>query len=307
MTVLEPGMLTTVQDLGRPGHASLGVPVGGAADALALRAGNRLVGNADDAAGLECTLLGPTVVFDRDVELAITGAVPRGEAVEVWSRFTQPVEKPLKIGPLASGARSYLCVAGGFDVPPRLGSASTLLSAGFGGYDGRALRKRDRLALGRSSPGALDGRMAMDLREKYRDRTDAWVIRAVDGPHADRFDAGELDRFWTGERVVSNQSNRVGVRLDGSPVAAGSGEMTSEGAMPGGVQVTPSGQLIALGVDHPTTGGYPLIACVASVDVHLLGQVRPGERVRFERVTIEQARAAFLDRERRWSEQAEHA
>ncbi|MFT3685924.1 MAG: hypothetical protein QM783_13555 [Phycisphaerales bacterium] len=113
-------------------------------------------------------------------------------------------------------------------------------------------------------------------------------------------------RCESAERVVSSQSNRVGVRLDGAPIKNVGGEMVSEGAMPGGVQVTPSGQLVALGVDHPTTGGYPMIACVASVDLHLLGQVRPGERVRIERITIEEARTLFLQREQRWAEGASY-
>lgn len=298
LTVIEPGMQTTVQDLGRPGYASLGVPIGGAADALALRAGNRLLGNGEGAAGLECTLIGPTVVFDEDVEVAVTGARPAG-GHPVWQTCRVRRGELLRVGPLGGGARCYLCVAGGVLVAPLLASASTLVSAGFGGHEGRALRAGDRLELGPAGAGLSDTRMADDLRVPAA--AAVHVIRATDGAHSFLL-ADQPDEFWTSTFTVSNQSNRVGLRLEGAAISGtDSGEMISEGAMPGAVQVPPAGRPIVLGVEHPTTGGYPIIACVASVDMHLLGQVRPGDRVRFERISITAARAAYLEREARWS------
>lgn len=302
LTIIEPGMLTTVQDLGRPGRTSIGVPHSGAADPLALRAGNRLLGNDEHAAALECTLIGPTVTFDRDTGVAITGAAPAAGTPRAWTRITVRAGDPFRIGPLAGGARAYLCVAGGIRVPPRLGSASTLLSAGFGGHHGRSLKVRDQLDLGDPPQRVPDTRIADALRREYAPHVGPRTLRATDGPHRHLLDASQVAAFWAATFTVSNQSNRVGIRLDGASIPAPSAaEMVSEGAFPGAVQLTPSGQPIVLCVDHPTTGGYPIIAATASVDLHLLGQLRPGDNVRFERTTIEQARQAFTQREHAWS------
>ena len=304
LTVVEPGMLTTVQDLGRPGHTSLGVPVGGAADPLALRAGNRLVGNSDGAAGLECTLTGPTLLFEQDAAVALTGAAnPIGEPAW-WARVSMRAGERLRVGPVSGGARAYVTVAGGLCVPPVLGSASTLLSAGFGGHLGRALKAGDRLEFVDAPVRSRGTRMVEDLHRQYIRQAGLRILRAVDGPHSQAFDRTATDAFWSATFKISNHSNRTGVRLDG-PVFSTliQGDMASEGMPPGAVQITPNGQPIVLGPDHPTTGGYPVIACVATVDAHLLGQARPGETLRFERVTVQQARAALIDREREWNEQ----
>jgi antagonist of KipI len=300
--VIEPGMLTTVQDLGRPGHASIGVPLGGAADPLALRAVNRLLGNDEGAAALECTLLGPTVSFDRDTVVAITGAVPTADTPKAWVTTTVRAGEPLRMGSLTDGARAYLCIAGGIRVPRTLGSASTLLSAAFGGHQGRALKAGDQLQLGVATGRAPDTRIADALRREYTTRANPRTLRATDGPHQHLLDPAHIAAFWAATFTISNQSNRVGIRLDGAAIPApNAAEMVSEGAFPGAIQLTPSGQPIVLCVDHPTTGGYPIIASVASVDLHLLGQLRPGDKVRFERTTLDHARRAFIQREHAWS------
>jgi antagonist of KipI len=301
LTVAEPGMLTTVQDLGREGHTSIGVPCGGAFDALSLRAGNRLLGNADDAAGLEITLVGPTLTFETATAFALTGAGTARGDVESWVRIPVRAGEQVRIGPIAGSARAYLCVAGGLRVPTRLGSASTLLSAGFGGHAGRALRKGDRLEFGDEASGLPSNYVPDGAREPDASPVGVRTIRAVDGPHSSGFDPREIGAFWSAAFAVSNQSNRTGVRLDGPTIGSRTtGDMTSEGSPPGGVQITPAGHPIVLGVDHPTTGGYPIIATVATVDFHLLGRAKPGDTVRFVRVGRSQALNALQDRERAW-------
>ena len=305
ITVIEPGMQTTVQDLGRCGHAALGVPPGGAFDALSLRAGNRLVGNPDNSAALECTLIGPTLKFEQEAAVALTGAEPHARELMPWTRFTVRAGSTLRIGTLGTGARAYLCIAGGFNTPGILGSASTLLSAGLGGHEGRALKAGDKLDFS-DPPSPLTKRhtrLATDLRKLYTEHESPRTLRATDGPHPHAFNPTATAAFWSATFRVSNQSNRTGVRLDGPTFSTRTqGDMVSEGMPVGAIQITPSGQPIALGVDGPTTGGYPVIATIATVDLHLLGQVRPNELIRFQRVSPQEARDALIDRECEWDE-----
>lgn len=320
LRVINPGMLTTVQDLGRPGFASMGVPAGGAADSLSLRIANRLVGNADNAAGLEMTMLGGSFEFANDALIAITGGEAR---VEIESKSGAIWIAPMctciqvqsgdnvRVGPIVRGVRTYLSIAGGIDVPQVLGSASTLLSAKFGGLQGRALQAGDQIswrdATAHTTPSsqatiALQARLstirASELNSHLLSRS---VLRAMDGPHLDEFNAASREAFWNGAFRVSSRSDRVGVRLEhvDSKIAnaKSGGRMPSMGMMCGAVQVPPGGEPIILMADHPTTGGYPVIACVASVDLPRLGQLRPGETIRFARVTREDALRAFQEQE----------
>lgn len=305
LTVVEPGMLTTVQDLGRVGHAGIGVPTGGAFDALSLRAGNRLVGNDDGAAGLECTLIGPTLRFEQEAVIAVAGSQTPTNDPAPWTRLSIQTGATVRIGSISGGARAYVSIAGGISVPQRLGSASTLLSAGFGGHLGRALKAGDRLEFNSAPARTRDTRLASDLMRANAQSPETRVIRAVDGPHPHAFNPTVTDAFWNATFRVSNQSNRAGVRLDGPTFSTRvHGDMVSEGSPVGAIEITPSGQPIALGVDGPTTGGYPVIACICTVDLHLLGQARPGEKLRFQRVTLKQAREALIDRESDWQERA---
>lgn len=304
LTVIEPGMLTTVQDGGRFGHAAMGVPESGAADALALRIGNRMVGNAAGAAALEMTLMGGTFAFERDAVVSLAGGNTRavlesGSGVRPAGLGAMRVGagERLRVGPVVRGVRTYLCVRGGIAVPAALGSCSTCLAAAFGGLDGRALRKGDVLSIGDAAarePVEAAPVAAAVIEETLSRRT----LRAVDGAQAAEFDDGAARRFWSSAFTVSSRSDRVGIRLEGSIGEAGAGRMRSEGMPCGAVQVPPGGEPIALMVDHPTTGGYPVIACVASVDLPVLGQLRPGDTVRFERVTQAVALAALAERER---------
>jgi len=289
MTVLEPGMLTTVQDLGRFGHLGMAVAESGAADGLSLRLGNRMLGNPEEAAGLECTLTGATVCFSADTWVVVTGA--DGGGVRRCEPILCRAGEALAIGALAVGARGYLCVAGGVDVPVVLGSRSTLLGAGFGGHEGRALRAGDVLPIGAgvAAVHAVDAERARAwLRGVHGQRT----IRVVDGLHADRFSVAARDAFFGSWFVVSERSNRTGMRLDGATgVVSDERGTLSEPTACGCVQVPGDGRPIVLGPDRPTTGGYPVIACVIAADLPVLGMLRPRERIRFERVGVAEAAA----------------
>ncbi len=308
--VIKPGMLTTIQDLGRKGFGTMGVCAGGAADTLALRACNMLLGNDDGAAALEMTLTGATIQFENEATMALSAGVTAATVTLpcTLTRAVKPLEivrvaagDRLTIGPIIGNARGYLCVRGGIEVPPVLRSASTHLGAGFGGYHGRALLAGDRVEFhGVAGPAPIRG-VGRSACEWLRAGIGEWTIAAIDGPHRPKFNDAAVALFWSSAFKVSPQSNRIGVRLLGPSIAApAAGNMVSEGMPPGAVQVPESGQPIVLGVDHPTTGGYPLIACVATADLCILGRVRPGDTVRFRSVSLAEARELLRDQERRF-------
>lgn len=308
--VIAPGMLTTIQDLGRDGFAAIGVCVGGAADPLSLRIGNRLVGNPDSAAAIEMTLLGGAFRFESAATVALAGAeidatVERAGGLKrplvAWSAARVEAGEIVRTGPMPRGARSYLCISGGVRVDTVMGSASTHLAGGFGGFRGRALRKGDKITLGEPSSGAA-GKTDM-ARALGQDTLQRRSLRATLGPHAGLFAEDAVAKFWGSEFATSNRSDRAGLRLTStaqSPIRArDQGSLTSEGMAWGCVQVPPGGEPIVLMVDLPTTGGYPVIACVASVDLPALGQLRPGDIIRFERVAPDEARRLYMEREQR--------
>ncbi|MBX3379276.1 MAG: biotin-dependent carboxyltransferase [Phycisphaeraceae bacterium] len=299
LRVLEPGMLTTVQDLGRPGFSALGVAIGGAADTLSLRIGNRLVGNPDDAAGLEFTLTGGFFEFEQGAVIAVTGGVAEVSGskcgmIPMWRMANLSAGEQLRIGPVRRGCRVYLTVREGIQVNKILGSRSTHLSARFGGHEGRALKAGDVLRVGVSrSPEQTRGEVSYGP-EFLRRRT----IRAIETPDSGMFRPEAAQGIWASGYRVSNQSDRAGIRLEGEANSSlCGGRMTSEGMTHGVIEVPENGQPIVLGVDHPTTGGYPVIACVATVDLPILGQLRPRDEVRFERVTVQRAREMLAENE----------
>jgi biotin-dependent carboxylase-like uncharacterized protein len=305
IVVQAPGLLTTVQDLGRPGYGPSGVSASGAADALALRAGNRLIGNAEGAAGLEMTLLGGAFLFPDGAVLALTGsdfgATLDGATVERWTSVGVKPGQTLKLGPTKSGARCTLCVRGGIAVKPFLGSASTHLLSGLGGHEGRALRKGDVLEIGPSPSKFRKRKMAAQSLERLAPRK---VLRVTDGPQNEWFSDVARREFLGNTYRVAEKSNRMGIRLQGATIARGpgdetaGGEMISEGVSLGAIQVPESGMPIILFVEQQTTGGYPKIANVISADFHSLGQLRPRDEVRFARVSLEMARALLMEQEK---------
>lgn len=293
-----PGMFTTVQDLGREGFGPLGVSTSGAADAIALRIGNRLVGNPESAAGLEMTLVGGTFQFPDGAVVALTGsdfgATLDGVAVALWVSVDVRRGQTLQLGATRSGARCYLCVQGGVVVPPFLGSASTHVLSGLGGLEGRALRKGDTLPIGEGG-GFRSCKVALDALERLSPKK---VLCVTDGPQIGWFTEEARGEFVSRTYSVAEESNRVGIRLRGSPLARlSSDEMITEGVSLGAVQVPPAGHPIIVFVEQQTTGGYPKIANVIAADLHSVGQLRPRDEIRFETVDMETARKLFLEQE----------
>jgi biotin-dependent carboxylase-like uncharacterized protein len=292
--VQSPGMFTTVQDLGRYGYGPLGVSPSGAADPIALRIGNLLVGNPANTAALEMTLLGGTFVFEEGGVVALAGsdfggsvdgaAAPMYTALEIRSGQT------LKTGATRNGARCYLCVAGGITVKRFLNSASTHILTGLGGFDGRALRKGDVLATGDGATKlGVTRKIRIDVLEKLAPRK---TLRTTVAPQTDWYSAESLRRFYEGSYTVTEESNRMGLRLQGAALETPhSGQMTSEGVSLGAIQTPASGQPIILFVEQQTTGGYPKIANIISADLASVGQLRPRDEIHFELVTAETARA----------------
>ncbi|MSR47314.1 MAG: 5-oxoprolinase subunit PxpB [Planctomycetes bacterium] len=307
--VVEPGLQTTVQDLGRRGFEAQGVTPGGAADRGALRLANRLVGNEDAAAGLEFALLGPLLRVLRFTRIALTGAV----ASTPWGRprDVAPGEL-LDLRKLSRGARGYLALAGGIDVPSVLGGCGTDLRAGFGGFEGRALQAGDRLqaaggahrpdrpCIGAAAPCSVPN-WCVDSAHLVDRRLRA-PLRVMRGPEADWFDAATWATFLARAYVVTSRSDRMGVRLAGPPLLLRQPrELLSEGVATGTVQVPPDGQPIVLLADRQTIGGYPKVANVISADLDALAQLGPGDTVRFEGVDLEAATAATHAAARAWA------
>jgi antagonist of KipI len=288
--VVQPGMFTTLQDLGRRGHRAAGVPWSGAADAVALRVANLLVGNPEGALALEFTLIGPELEFTVDAVIALGGAefpgLPRWEPVKV------PAGKTISFGAARSGCRGYLAIAGGFAAEPVLGSGSTYVRGGFGGHAGRALRAGDVL---QNTPAQrrLGGRWHIDERILPR-YAGTPTVRVVRGAQAEQFSAG----LYENEFKVSPQSDRMGLRLSGVALQRNdSRELLSTAVAPGTIQVPPDGQPIVLLADAQTIGGYPQAGHVITADLPLVAQLRPGDHVRFTEVSIAEAQKLLITRE----------
>jgi len=297
--VQAPGLLTTVQDLGRDGFGPMGVSPSGAADAVSLRLGNRLVGNAEGAAGLEMTLVGGAFRFPQGAVIALSGsdfgATLDGEAVGLWASVQVQPGWILQMGATRSGARCYLCVQGGIAVQPLLGSASTHVLSSLGGFQGRALRRGDVLRIGPAKDPFRKRTVTPRALDSLSPRR---VLRVTAGPQSDWFSESSQRAFYASAYRVAEESNRMGLRLEGSPVAADSvREMVTEGVPLGAVQVPASGQPIILFVEQQTTGGYPKIANVISADLHSVGQLRPRDEIRFERVEFETAQSLLREQE----------
>ncbi|HEX6989277.1 MAG TPA: 5-oxoprolinase/urea amidolyase family protein [Bacillota bacterium] len=296
--VLEPGLLTTVQDLGRFGHQSLGISPAGAVDPAALILGNRLVGNPIGAAALESTLLGPTLRFGVDCWIAVTGAdlgavLEDGRPVPVGAAVPVRAGQTLRFAGGTRGCRAYVCVAGGIDVPPVLGSRATDLMGRIGGIDrGRPLRAGDRLPLGAVDPAM---RIPAGRRTAWRFVPDRFDLRVVVGPQRDHFSEDALETFFGSTYTVTPASDRTGVRLAGPAVARAELEMLSEGQALGAVQIPPDGRPIVLLAGRATVGGYPKLGVVVTPDVAALAQARPGDTVRFRRVSGPEAIEVYRD------------
>ncbi len=311
MRVHRPGLLTTVQDLGRWGHQDAGVPVAGPMDTFSHRLANLLVGNAAAAATLEITLLGPDLEFDVPTVIAVCGAdfdvTCNGQAVGMNAATAVPAGGRVLFRRRAAGARAYLAVAGGIQTPPVLGSRATHLVCAMGGLDGRALVAGDALPIAAApAPAGLRRGTGLTLPSDGRAR-----LRIVPGPQADWFPADAAATLTAVSFRVSPRSNRMGYRLEGPPLAIlRTDEPISEPVAFGAIQVPAAGEPILLMADRQTAGGYPKIACVISADLPLAGQLAPGDVIEFSFCSRQDAAAALIARERpllRLVEQASRA
>ncbi|MDB5416288.1 MAG: allophanate hydrolase [Rubritepida sp.] len=287
--IVEGGLFTTVQDLGRHGHQRLGLPPSGALDPISLRTANLVAGNPPGMAALEMCRVGCTLeVQAESVRIALAGASAAGGVPLLESRTLHRGET-LRIGRIAGGAL-YLAVEGGFAIPPILGSCSTYTRAGFGGFEGRRLQADDLLPLAfLRAPSRPERRLPHPVPAE-RDRP----LRVILGPQADHFTEAALDALLSADFMVTAEADRMGLRLSGPALAhIGPPEIASDGNATGCLQVPGNGQPIALLPDRHTTGGYPKIATVITADLHRLGQSVPGTVLRFEAVAPEQARVAL--------------
>ena len=301
--VISPGLLTTVQDLGRRGFQRFGIPVCGALDPVSLRIANILVGNREGAAGLEITVLGPTLKFTSDSVIAVAGAefMPEvdGRPLPMWEGVAVEAGSVLNFGNASDGLRAYLAVAGGIDVPQVMNSRSTDIKGGFGGFEGRAAQAGDSLPIGDcaeigngSGTGLPDG---ISRQPTYGQHFD---IRVVLGPQHAEFTKAGIDLMLSSEFTVSMDSDRMGCRLEGPAIEHIRGpDVVSDGSALGSVQVPGSGQPIVLLADRGTTGGYAKAATVIGPDIGMLAQAMPGAKVRFVSVSVEEAHEILRDQE----------
>jgi biotin-dependent carboxylase-like uncharacterized protein len=302
ITILRPGLLTTLQDSGRWGHQDRGVPVSGAMDLVSHRLANALVGNPPDAATLEATMVGPEVRIDHDATMAVSGADLRatvnGSDAPMHAPLSCRAGSVLRFGERRTGARAYVAFDGGLAVAPALGSRATHVRSRLGGVAGRALWAGDRIPLGLPAGSPVRRRPADGAAPRT---TGGARLRILPGPQADHFSTDALDVLQRVRFTISSQSDRMGYRLTGDAtlLRAIGPEMVSDAAFLGGVQIPPSGAPILLMADRQTTGGYPQIAIVITADVPVAAQLAPGDWVEFTVCTRRDAMAALVAQEGR--------
>lgn len=298
--VMKPGLLTTFQDLGRTGYQEFGVVVSGAMDDYALQMANLLVGNPKHEAALEVTLMGPTLKVIEDAVIAICGGnlspkVNRKD-VPMWKSFMVKKGEVIEFGPPVEGARAYISVAGGFELPTVMGSKSTFLKARIGGLNGRAIEREDIL-YGTEINYSTAGR-SLHVGEIPRYKKEM-IIRVCLGPHLRAFPDTSVKTFLSSVYEVTAQSDRMGYRLKGPAIKhQTSADIISEAIPLGGIQVPANGEPIILMADRQTTGGYTRIATVISTDISLLAQALPGSSIRFVAVTVGEAQKLYKKRAR---------
>lgn len=322
LMIEKPGLQTSVQDLGRPGFQQYGVVAGGAMDTYAHRVANLLVGNSETCATIEAALAGPTIRFEADSLIALAGGdlSPSidGEPVPMWRPVAVKAGAALTFGKPVSGCRVYVAVAGGIDVPVVMGSRSTYAKARIGGFDGRCLEKGDRLPVGNPSAPtkqwsekalsgatgkkfcAADWSVSDDLMPRYGSEAE---IRMMKGPQHHWFDEESRSLFFNGTFTVSSESDRMGYRLKGETLRLSEPrELLSEGVVAGAVQVPSGGNPILLMADRQTTGGYPKIGQAATVDLPLVAQMKPGAKLRFREVSVEEAQQLLMQQKKELAE-----
>lgn len=297
ITIMKPGLLTTIQDKGRWGYQAYGMPVAGAMDRYAYRIANILAGNSCDAAVVEMTVLGATFHFDSEVLVSICGAdmqgTLNGEKITNWSSFYVAAGSELAFGYVVNGCRSYLAVHGGIDVPVVLGSRSTYTRAGVGGVDGKALPVGCTLTVGNQQAGVA-GQLRTLPAIFIPQYASALEVRVLLGPQDDLFTDDGIATFFNSEYTISVEADRMGYRLEGPPIKhSGTADIISDALCQGAIQVPGHGMPIVMMADRGTTGGYAKIGTVIGPDLTWLAQAKPGDSVRFIQCSDEQAVAAL--------------
>ncbi|MED1605143.1 biotin-dependent carboxyltransferase family protein [Cytobacillus kochii] len=313
--IKKPGLLSTLQDLGRTGYQKYGVIASGVMDQDAHKIANMLVGNSEEQPTLEMTLIGPRIVFHEDCLISLCGGdigpQINGQQVSLWKPIWVNAGSELTFASYKEGCRTYLAIAGGFDVELVMDSYATYLRAHIGGHNGRALQKGDRLTLKEKS--SLSKKMIASLKQSDKPFVEAkWHIpiqmrrpsnqriRVIEGKQFSLFNKESKIALFNNSYKVASQSDRMGYRLNGSALALSEEkEMISEAVAMGTIQVPPDGQPIILMADRQTTGGYPKIGQVASIDLHVLAQTKPGEEVYFEKISFTEAQKLFIQKEQR--------
>ena len=296
ISILKPGVQTTVQDIGRYGYSHFGISSSGAADLFSFRLGNIIVGNTEELAGIEMTLLGADFQFNSDAIIAITGSpfnlsldrqeIPYNQSIHVKKN------QILSVGITKGGARSYLLVKGGIKTENYLNSKTTHVMSGMGGFMGRPLKKGDMLEIDENSKINITD-ISNDL-----DEIDTSIIRINKGLQSSYFSDSTWAAFTSKMFTVSEVFSRMGIRLKGNPIHSSKGnEILTEGIPLGAIQVPGGGEPIISFVEHQTTGGYPKIANVISADLCKVGQLKPGDKFQFELISFEDAEILRLEQE----------
>jgi biotin-dependent carboxylase-like uncharacterized protein len=315
--IIKPGIFSTVQDLGRKGFLASGIPPSGAMDRFALKMGNLLVKNSPGEAGIEMTAMGLTMRMIEDRVITFTGGVfpirKNGKDVSSWQTLEARKDDVITVGKAVKGWRGYLCVAGGIDVPAVLGSKSTYAMGALGGFRGRPLKSGDTIQAGpsRESAESLIGRKVK--REAIPDPEDAKILRVVMGPQDDYVAEESIETFLTRLYRVSNKANRVGYRFEGPKFRfreikkakdAGSdpSNIVDDGNAIGAIQIPGGVEPICLAVDGVSMGGYVKIACLIAADMDRMAQLRIGDPMRFQKVTVDEARHILRQKEDQISE-----
>lgn len=298
ISVGNPGLLTTVQDVGRFGYEKFGMPVAGAMDSYALQVANILVGNPPNEGGLEISFIGLTLTFEGQGLIAITGAdlgaALNGQQIKPWQSVQVNCGDELTFAALKKGCRAYLAVQGGFDIPCVMGSKSTYLRGSIGGYEGRKLLMGDKLTSNEIRKTLSPEILPEEFIPSYENNN----IRVIVGPQSDYFHTGELHKFLSSTYKITNQYDRMGYRLEGPCIKHSKGpDIISDGIVPGSIQVHGHGQPIIMLADCQTAGGYSKIATVISVDLPILAQLMPENELNFEEITVEKAQLLYTLRE----------
>lgn len=307
LEIISPGLLSTVQDLGRFGYMQSGFSPSGAMDAYSAKLANILVGNSQGEGVIEMTMMGITARFDCETIIALTGAdmspAINGEPVKMYESIPVKCGDVLSMKTAAKGMRAYLAVAGSFDIAPVMGSVSTNLKCSVGGFEGRKLKAGDFIPLRFSASPNGFGHRSIEPCNNYGSTVN---VRAVAGPQDDYFSKEELEKFFSSVYVTSPKSDCMGIRLEGEKISSINGvDIVSDGIVTGSVQIPSSGQPIVMMADRQTTGGYAKIATVITSDLKHLAQLQPGNTVRFIRVSHRDAEKINI-REQKYFKQLEY-